>query len=410
MLVMLSSCEDKDVFLDYDYRSVIISEAMFSNQQVLNITPSQDFAWIELQNIQDESVNLENWTIHETTSGNSFQIDEEIVIAPGDFKLIYFAENYSDPESITIDFKLTADSGHIRIEDAGKNLIDSLSYFAYQNHPNISIIRYELGGRGNLFTIPSTRPTPGEPNALESWTHDNSFSLDIVDPSGLSLNTRNENLWTVSDITGNNRIFEINRNGEILKTIPFIAEDLEGITQNPMDHTLWVVEERQREIIQMETNGDVIRRISLRDKIPENELNSGLEGITIHTETGNIYTVNTRIPRLFIRLDSDVNLIDVTELNYGAEPDARGFDLSGMFYDEKDDVIWIVSDEAESVFISDLYGNPLAFFHLGIEDLEGIAVDRNTNMLFLVSDELARLFHVSIPEEINGYILNSVNN
>jgi hypothetical protein len=58
-------------------------------------------------------------------------------------------------------------------------------------------------------------------------------------------------------------------------------------------------------------------------------------------------------------------------MDLGAPEDARGLDLSGLFYDETDEVLWLVSDEARAVFVLDRTGRPLAAFDAGQSDLEG---------------------------------------
>lgn len=374
---------------NHEFRDILISEFMPGDA---------DGGWLELENISDQPVNFEQWKLTDTASEQSYTFPDNNIIQPGEFLLLSFSNSDHPGSDADIGFELTSGNGLLRLEDARDNLIDTLSYHPRHFHSDLSIVRYKTGDRNNYFTIPTTQPTPGATNQLALWEPINFFNIDIEDPSGLALSTENDNLWTVSDISGSPSIFEITRSGEILRSVSFTSEDLEGITQDPSDHTLWVAEERRREIVQLRTSGTVLQRIQL--DIPENELNSGLEGITINTNTGMMYTVNTKLPRLFIRLSPQGEMLDYTEINYGGAWDDRGFDLSGMFYDHQDDIIWMVSDEAASIFITDTRGNALAFFETGIEDMEGIAVDRENKLIFVVSDNLERLYHIAIPENL----------
>ncbi|TVR27467.1 MAG: hypothetical protein EA390_13820 [Balneolaceae bacterium] len=66
------------------------------------------------------------------------------------------------------------------------------------------------------------------------------YPLNIRDPSGLTLDISGKFLWTVSD-DPRGHIYKIGFTGEILEVLTdYEGDDLEGITINPNDSTLWV--------------------------------------------------------------------------------------------------------------------------------------------------------------------------
>jgi len=97
---------------------------------------------------------------------------------------------------------------------------------------------------------------------------ENVFSLNIDELSGLAI-ANSTILYTVSDNT--NKIYKISSSGRILSSFSFIGEDLEGIAVNPIDNTIYVVEERKREIIQFDNLGNHIKTIAV--SIEENNDN-----------------------------------------------------------------------------------------------------------------------------------------
>jgi uncharacterized protein YjiK len=86
----------------------------------------------------------------------------------------------------------------------------------------------------------------------------------------------------------------------------------------------------------------------------------------------------------------------------------KKLDVSGLCYDSRRDKLWIVSDEAKRVFLFDLSENKVVqSFSLGytrkgkyreIEKAEGIALDPESDHLYIVCDEEAQLYTFDIRE------------
>lgn len=214
--------------------------------------------------------------------------------------------------------------------------------------------------------------------------------LNIEDPSGLTLDMSGH-LWTVSDETGG-FVHKITPQGDIIGTLKYRGDDMEGITMNPNDETLWVVEERLRKIIQLDTQGNVLKRVDVPVKIVN--INDGLEGVAIDPVTEHFYIVNEKSPTEFIEMDNKFEVVRRVTIN----PDSnfRGHfrldDLSGIFYVSENREFWIVSDESMRIVVTDFELNPLRSYELGRRKFEGIAVDIRVGRVYLVNDEENRLY------------------
>jgi uncharacterized protein YjiK len=79
------------------------------------------------------------------------------------------------------------------------------------------------------------------------------------------------------------------------------GDDMEGITQHPRNRSLYVVEERLRQVVQFDTLGNEIARYPVDVEVRNQ--NDGLEGITIDPVTNRVFVVNEKNPRVLIELD-----------------------------------------------------------------------------------------------------------
>lgn len=211
--------------------------------------------------------------------------------------------------------------------------------------------------------------------------------VPVREPSGLALDFRGRYLWTVSDTS--NRIYKLSFDGVLLDSLSFLGEDLEGITQNTIDATLWVVEERLREAVNVDTMGRELRRVKI--PVKHKKKNSGLEGIAFHPGRQHFFVVNEKSPKLLIELDHMQQVTGFRKIKF-----AR--DYAGVAYDARYDCLWIVSDLSKSVTKCDLTGKPLARFRHDIDKAEGIALDADRKLLYLISDSQAQLYILDLPE------------
>lgn len=198
--------------------------------------------------------------------------------------------------------------------------------------------------------------------------------LNITEPSDLALSYDKKSLWTVSDNTGN--IYQLDLNGSRIKELQINGNDPEGITVIN-DQVLLVVFEKKNEVAFYDTSG---RKLKSEGLDLEEGFVVGLEGITYNKNTGRYYVVNEKEPMAVLELDDNFNQIDSKVLTFSS-------DLSGIFYEENEDVYWIISHESKLVGKFDKYFNLLKSYPVPLQQGEGVAIDQVNKLIYLVSDE-----------------------
>ena len=218
-----------------------------------------------------------------------------------------------------------------------------------------------------------------EEEKLKTLTFSKAEEIAVPEPSGIDLTYNEEGFWIVSD--QNSKVYLIDNWGKEVRSFKVNGEDLEGITVIN-DSTLAVVLERSREVVILDTSGKELKRTPLD---LEGELNSGLEGITYDPKVKRFYIVNEKKPRLLITLDE--NLIELKR-------DTIDFskDVSGIFFDDNDNTLWILSDESQSIYKTDLSGNLIEKFKIKITQPEGITFNKTRTKLYIVSDKTENLY------------------
>lgn len=203
--------------------------------------------------------------------------------------------------------------------------------------------------------------------------------IPVPEPSGLDLAFDETGFWIVSD--ENSNVYLIDSWGKVVKSFKVNGEDLEGITVID-DSTIALVLERTREVVILDTSGIELKRAKLD---LEGELNNGLEGISYDPEEKKFFVLNEKKPRLLLTLDENLNEIKRDTLNFAK-------DVSGIFFDAVDKNLWILSDESQRIFKTDLSGNPIEEFKIKITQPEGITLNKARTKLFVVSDKTENLY------------------
>ena len=234
----------------------------------------------------------------------------------------------------------------------------------------------------------------------------------LKEPSGLTLSNGKDALWTVSD--NSTKIFLINLSGVLKKnkTIsdPELAE-LEGVAISNDGEHLYVVREDTNEVIQVHIEEKVItKHIALVNITGYSDMvkqlpghfdpklgdNKGLEGITIHPNTGNIYVLKES--GLLIEISADLSTI-LMYYNLDFADDYSGI----CFENANSNRIWISSDTSESIYLFDL-NNKKTLKTFKLEDskgktypsAEGITYDLDRKNLYLVTDDGHRLYRYEV--------------
>ncbi|MEN8193844.1 MAG: SdiA-regulated domain-containing protein [Bacteroidota bacterium] len=206
-----------------------------------------------------------------------------------------------------------------------------------------------------------------------------SFNLQVDEPSGLCFSLDMESLWTVSDNT--RKVYKIDLTGKTQKTLSYTGNDLEGVAINPKDSTIWVAEENLSQIVQLDTLGNELNRITVTGAGG----GSGLEGITINSANNHFILLKEKNPGVLIELDEEFNLLEYKRISFAN-------DYSGIFYESQNQHLWIVSDQNEKVYKCDMEGVVLIEYPIDVDKAEGIAVDINNDLVYVVSDDTEKLY------------------
>ncbi len=211
------------------------------------------------------------------------------------------------------------------------------------------------------------------------------YSLDIKEPSGLCKAWNKNEFLIVSDHS--NTIFRINDNGIVLREYSFKGNDLEGVAYEETGKIIWVVNEEKNMLSKINKNGELQKEYLL--KYQDHPSNKGLEGITINTTNNHLFMLNEASPGLLLEFFNG-QIINSTSLSFAP-------DYSGIFYEETEDKLWIISDEAKSIYKCDLKGNLLHTYDHTIDKAEGIVVIENN--IWLVSDSQNKLYKLEIEKK-----------
>ncbi len=215
----------------------------------------------------------------------------------------------------------------------------------------------------------------------------NSYDINVTEPSGLSFGPGKTTLLTVSDNT--NQVYEMNMQGNVLRTLNYSGKDLEGVAYNPKQDQIAVVEEADREITLIDyDSGNKIQTFKI--DISGSSANSGLEGVSYNSNNNLYYVVNEVNPELLVLWDEGTGIISEITLDFA-------MDYSGIYVEAEKSNLWFVSDQSKSIYRCDYNATVLETFDLDALKYEGIVI--NGIDVYLVNDATAKLYHYQIVKE-----------
>lgn len=232
---------------------------------------------------------------------------------------------------------------------------------------------------GGFFFITSCRPEALEVDfsiILES------YKLSINEPSGLSYSADKESLYIVSD---RGMIYEISLTGNIIKEFSFTGDDFEGVTVDPLTSDIYVCEEGKGKIIKLDKNGTYQSSYDILN----NPGNTGLEGLAYNTELDEFYLLKEKKQGLLIKYSIENDLKLLINLNFST-------DYSGIFYNNASNKIWIVSEESRTLTQCTLNGVKIKSYDLPISGVEGIVVNDEETIAYVVSDPNNKLYQLDL--------------
>ena len=243
---------------------------------------------------------------------------------------------------------------------------------------------------------PYLRNISGEGDAsLVSLTLLNTYPVTVLEPSGLAYDKVNNQLFTVSDNTGDVHI--ISTTGVTQQTLNYSGADLEGVSMYTADKILIAVE-GSRELIEYDyvvDNGGVFTShvmTYINTDLSATGDNSRIEGVTYDSVNDEIYFLNEKNPGALIKADGTFNVI-----NEYPDPLAHGGDYSGSHYVEDTGYLWLASDQTSTVYRCNTDGTIFQTFPITLnggpnDKLEGISIDYDNELLYAVTDAGQELY------------------
>ncbi len=204
------------------------------------------------------------------------------------------------------------------------------------------------------------------------------YNIDIQEPSGLCFDETGDFIYVVSDNSG--IIYKLNLQGNIVRQFSFQERDIEGITFMPLDSTLWLADEGNRSILNIDTLGNLIDTFAIEGN---NEINNGLEGLSYNAELEQFYIINEKNPGQLIITDKVLNTLRTVQLDFAD-------DYSGIFFEAKSKKLYIISDKSGLIARCNTDGEVELIYNLDEINLEGIVVD--SDKIFAVSDSESKLY------------------
>lgn len=206
--------------------------------------------------------------------------------------------------------------------------------------------------------------------------------LGIPEPSGIAYNFKNNSLMIVSD--GRTDVYETNFTGEILRIIPSVGSDMEGIALSKNCDTIFVVEEKKKMVTAVDINGNKLYSFSVN--VASND-NSALEGISLFNAEDGFLVVNEKNPSMIIHCRNQLEIWRKT-ISYCS-------DISDIFYDEISNSIWLISDESRKVLRLSVSCELLDEWEIPFTKGEGITIVNDK--IYVVNDLDGKLYVFNKP-------------
>ncbi len=218
---------------------------------------------------------------------------------------------------------------------------------------------------------------------------DNSMVLDtykmsIYEPSGLSFTANGKDFFTVSD---RGMIYKISQKGETIKQLIYEGEDFEGVTVDNINYQIYIVKERSGELVKLDYSGNKINTYNI---IGESG-NSGLEGVSYDSDNDVFYLLKEKDEGLLIKYSISKGKLSETRLQFAS-------DYSGIYFNSSTSSLWIVSQESKTLTKCTTEGIKIKSYKLPISGIEGVVVNDEETIAYVVSDPNNKLYKLNLTE------------
>jgi uncharacterized protein YjiK len=239
-----------------------------------------------------------------------------------------------------------------------------------------------------------------------------SFSPAFREASGLGLAKKETKLWSVSD--ENFTMYKMNLDGSAVTSFApspvngvstISSPDFEGVTYAPQppgssnDHYIYLANEKNNSILPVNYDSQKYHAPATLSSMHgyssvtcdgtktvatefANAGSSGLEGITWDPDLNSFFVIKEKSPGLILQISQDLKTISACKVLTFS-----GHDYSDISYDPTRKQFWIVSDEADAVYLYDFGTNASVFsYNLGYSNGEGVAYDPDNHRLYITTD------------------------
>ena len=235
----------------------------------------------------------------------------------------------------------------------------------------------------------------------------------FVEASGLGTAKNQTSLWSISDgeLTVYKMYLDGSSNESFLPT-PINSQstvtdiDFEGVTYAPPppgnsdDHFIYVANESAQAILPVNystqkyyaqaslagmagyTTVNCVGGGKVSAELHGTGTNAGLEGITWNGALNSFFVIQEKSPGLMIRISADLSTITGCRVLTFS-----GADYSDISYDPTRGLFWIVSDEAQKLYLYNWgTGNVTKTWNLGYSHAEGVAFNPGDSRLYIATD------------------------
>lgn len=206
------------------------------------------------------------------------------------------------------------------------------------------------------------------------------FKKKIVVPEPSGLTYHKGSLFAISDAVP--VLYQLSLSGILEAKFEVDKKGLEGVAYHEELQSFVLLSESKRSITYYSLKNGKGKSHKVKGK--QKSENNGLEGICYNSNKQSLYVINESKPKKLLRISKKGNLKKEYKLGFGK-------DVSGIVYDSKLDVFWVLSDESQALYKVSKKGKNLQKFSLKISKPEGIALDENRR-IYIVSDLSSELF------------------
>lgn len=226
------------------------------------------------------------------------------------------------------------------------------------------------------LTFVSCVNNPQNPNGL---TLISKRSINIPEISGLTTNFRNT-LFAISD--NNGKFYSLDTLGNLLDSAKLTDGDFEAITFT--GNGFAAAEEKTAKIYLFDYYGNIIDILNTDITV---EVKNGLEGLIYIPQDSIFIAATEKNPVALHKINMEGKVIDSQEF-------FSSKDISGLWFEEENDYLWILSEESTKIMKCNLNYEVLGEYQIPDDKIEGICVTGED--LYLVSDDSHNFYHYKI--------------